>query len=373
MADPCAFSYEKLPSEIRLHILKYTDLVTPANKVYWGPKKRYHVKWSWCSGSGSGSCRPPYDGCHPNSHAACKRPGDGSGVGCPCIHEHRPCKDCSHYSCQFRGTWQPPRGLFLVGRAFYAEVQAVFFSQNVFVLHNDAKCWCWHPYVRAGPGYPHVPPLDRLVLSEFLSQRLATDSLGHVRFIEGCWDGQQGCSRHLDSRHSDARVWIQAVRKDWEATVDAVSDKLNLSVLTVSYWLHDPPPLKAWRAMSPNESFKVAEPVKRHLVRGLANGCVRQLEVDLGTGELEIFYFLRRRDSLFVVPPARMDRHTGRAFHPDTRDCKPESVRFCRDLQRVGGEAGDSVDSEFIEELFIATRCWELDQEPPVFTISHEV
>lgn len=371
MADPCLFSYEKLPSEIRLHILKYTDLVTPANKVYWGPKKRYHVKWSWCSGSAS--CRPPYDGCHPNSHAACKRPGDGSGVGCPCIHEHRPCKNCSHYSCQFRGTWRPPKELFLVGRAFYAEAQAVFFSQNTFVLHNDAKCWCWHPYVRAGSGYPHVPPLDRFVLSEFLSQRLTTNSVGHVRFIEGCWDGQQGCSRHPDSRHSDSRAWIQAVRKDWEATVDAVSDKLNLSVLTVSYWLHDPPPLKAWRAMSPNESFKVVEPVKRHLVRGLANGCIRQLEVDLGTEELEIFYFLRRRDSLFVVPPARMDRHTGRAFHPDTRDCKPESVRFCRDLQRVGGEAGDAVDNEFIEELFIAMRCWELDQEPPVFTVSQEI
>ncbi|OTA86385.1 hypothetical protein M434DRAFT_35838 [Hypoxylon sp. CO27-5] len=166
-----AFEFLRLPSELRLKILEYTDLVTPLNKVKWRPNRGYSIT-KQCS-----SCQygPPY--CHPNDHEAC---ASGKVIdNCKiCPHRrtgfaHTPgtsvrnaCSQCYHYACQFYHCekrtpesdqirtgcfcasrhaaysllcrcWVPPTALFLVSRSFLRDAQAVFFTCNSFIVHSS--------------------------------------------------------------------------------------------------------------------------------------------------------------------------------------------------------------------------------------------
>ncbi|KAI1468520.1 uncharacterized protein F4812DRAFT_427168 [Daldinia caldariorum] len=157
------FPFQRLPSELREMVLRYTDLVTPYNTVKWVCGK-YYIKFRICDAT----CYTPDEKCHPNEHKHCVGIDHRQCVN-PC--QHRECVDCPHYGCQFvmgchvrkvrrigdlchcpTGSfcsrsytaysvdcrcWRPPTPLFLVSKAFYAEAQAVFFSTNQFIVYDN--------------------------------------------------------------------------------------------------------------------------------------------------------------------------------------------------------------------------------------------
>lgn len=72
-----------LPLELQLHILSYTDLVTPNSRVYWDPTEGFHLSEDVVENPGIGTqrecqmkyfetdCEPPYDTCIRSRHKSC--------------------------------------------------------------------------------------------------------------------------------------------------------------------------------------------------------------------------------------------------------------------------------------------------------------
>ncbi|KAI2782070.1 hypothetical protein F4815DRAFT_463621 [Daldinia loculata] len=155
---PESLHFLRLPLEIQLEILEYTDLVTPLSHVLRISPHKYYLKTYYCEAPHE----PPFHTCHPNAHRACIGDGDQCRILCP----HRRCSYCTHYACQFRTCgrkvegeyacitgcfcsvrhasysphcrcWQPPTPLFLVSKEFYAAAQSVFFSMNHLAINYD--------------------------------------------------------------------------------------------------------------------------------------------------------------------------------------------------------------------------------------------
>ncbi|XXG97418.1 hypothetical protein Hte_003719 [Hypoxylon texense] len=105
------FRFSDLPTEIRLKILKYTDLVTPCSAVRWSPRGySLHIgkedtklsRLEWLSQDGSYTCEGYY------------------------------VPDVPRFQC-----WEKPTAMFLVNKAFSSEAQAVFFACNQFEVISE--------------------------------------------------------------------------------------------------------------------------------------------------------------------------------------------------------------------------------------------
>ncbi|KAI0486657.1 hypothetical protein F4859DRAFT_526887 [Xylaria cf. heliscus] len=118
--DP--FRFCDLPTEVRLNILEYTDLLTPTREVRWDPITGYKVqpRGRW---------------------------------------ENR--------------AWQPPRALFLVSKAFYTQARKIFFK------HNQIVVW---PHVSAFAGQPGSPA--DYAATTFFADALTAGSFRHLRHLE---------------------------------------------------------------------------------------------------------------------------------------------------------------------------------------------
>ncbi|KAK4235292.1 hypothetical protein C8A03DRAFT_17946 [Achaetomium macrosporum] len=240
-----------LPRELRLHILEYTDLITPWREVMWSRRDRGY--------------RYPAEGCYP--------PGD---FPCPSdLHWHHGCqfRGCYHQEriffedndtevwrgsigcfCRLRHAafssacrcWAPPTPLFLVCRALSEDAKFVFFSRNRFVVSDSGAfnpCIVGKVYepvqglednnrldwesIESGKWrevQPRAYPAERFAASQFLREVVPADCLGYLRFLElifppynhMCWP-------------DDGHPALQ----DWIATVDWVKHKLRASGLTL--------------------------------------------------------------------------------------------------------------------------------------------
>ncbi|KAI4866528.1 hypothetical protein F4820DRAFT_245294 [Hypoxylon rubiginosum] len=104
-----AFRFGDLPTEIRIKILKYTDLITPCKAVRWSP--RGYTPFITKAGSELYGCKWPS---RDNTFT--------------CEGYYIPDAPPSTQS------WEKPTALFLVSRAFYSECRDVFFAYNRFEI-----------------------------------------------------------------------------------------------------------------------------------------------------------------------------------------------------------------------------------------------
>ncbi|KAK0670251.1 hypothetical protein QBC41DRAFT_318422 [Cercophora samala] len=231
----------RLPRELRLRILAYTNLVTPIREVSWdgrtykadGSSNRYHV-WHRAGFDSDtlGSCRSDHHyGCQFKSCWA--RGSADRYVGCFCSVRHAAISSTCH-------CWSPPTPLFLVCRSLCYEAQHVFFSSNRFIVHD-------HTYTDASSGtriqsrwglstYPHV----RFTASKFLRDTVPSNCLGSLRFLE----------LTFPAYHHNA--WPDAdgpVIKDWTETIELAKDKLNNPGLTLCVIVAD-------AAINPRETLR---------------------------------------------------------------------------------------------------------------------
>ncbi|KAK0664647.1 hypothetical protein QBC41DRAFT_376237 [Cercophora samala] len=213
---PSASHLLNLPQELRLRILEYTDLVTPWNEVTWSRHGRTSRKYTLCRvGCEYGATCPPevHNGCQ---FVECWT------IGCFCRLQHSAASD----SCQ---CWAAPTDLFLICRTLYLDAQVVFFSQNLFVVHD---------YDSSAPSdvpdhkelLPCQYPFDRFAASEFLRDVVPKGCLGMLRSLEvvfppynwEVWPGEDSPEQ-----------------RDWLATVGWAKDKLNLPGLALRVVMAD--------------------------------------------------------------------------------------------------------------------------------------
>lgn len=136
------FRLTDLPRELRLHILEYTDLVTPTGEVEWNPKDKFYIRYverscppgyaeDWEEGSWAGPS------CPPSRHHACKFRNcwekEPQGDGCFCHRYH------AGFSSNCR-CWLPPKPLFLASRALRQDAESIFFAKNHFIIASAADC-----------------------------------------------------------------------------------------------------------------------------------------------------------------------------------------------------------------------------------------
>ncbi|KAK4152405.1 hypothetical protein C8A00DRAFT_44557 [Chaetomidium leptoderma] len=234
-----------LPRELRLHILEYTDLVTPWREVMWTKLERGY--------------QYPAEGCYPQDDIPCP-PNFPWHYGCQfqgCHHQERIMIDDDIYSgsigcfCRLRHAafssackcWAPPTPLFLICRTLSQDAKFVFFSLNRFVvcdtlasLHpctafNVFKTFPWPEHGRywelaewreAQP--PRAYPAERFAVSQFLREVVPADCLSYLRFLElvfppynhKCWP-------------YDGHPALQ----DWIETIDWVKNKIRTPGITL--------------------------------------------------------------------------------------------------------------------------------------------
>lgn len=212
----------RLPAELRLRILQYTDLVTPWTEVRWSLQNQgFIVGTTYCANQEfMGETCPPsrHFGCQ---FDRCDLTFPHPSPGCFCRKMHSASSSTLVCKC-----WTSPQAFFLVCKTLYKEAQAVFYSGNRFVVFDRHSHLPWNREVERdsliGPneGYPY----PRLGASIFLRERVPRDCLPYLRFLElvfPAWDHD---------------VWPtegQAVLQDWKHTLEWARDKLNVGALTI--------------------------------------------------------------------------------------------------------------------------------------------
>jgi hypothetical protein len=144
MGNTCTqgcFRFLDLPTELRQHILSFTDLVTPSREIMWSPSTKFNLndreELGWYPCSRHGFCTTQmfvFPGC----------------------------------SC-----WQPPIPIFLVCRTMLQDARTVFYSSNRFIIAP--------PY---SYGKPPTFRRKRFEASKFLTLIVPEDSLASLRDLE---------------------------------------------------------------------------------------------------------------------------------------------------------------------------------------------
>ena len=251
-----------LPRELRLHILGYTDLITPWNEVTWCREyRRFQV------------CRPPClsseGGCLPHIHHGCRLSQCNIGrhdtsiiplsPGCFCRRRHA----AFSFTCN---CWAPPTNLFLVCRVFCRDAQFVFFSENRFVVHDFHATPCSAlPPIQYEPETPDATaagksyPYDRFNASHFLRNIVPAHCLADLRFLE------------LVFPPYVPQGWPPGEHPamlDWRATVAWLHGRVNARVFTVRFVFPDflyghPDELATRRELSWEQGMSIVQGYKR--------------------------------------------------------------------------------------------------------------
>ncbi len=228
----------KLPPELRILILEYTDLVTPWKEVTWSRQHRgYQVVRALCASSSEGLCPTRnrngclLSNCDPNFDI--NRPYTPSYRCCFCRRRH----GAFSSSCN---CWAPPTNLFLISRALYRDAQFVFFSRNRFIIHvfHASRAWdlpaVQHEHLTLDTASTTTTrkyyPFDRLAASHFLRDIVPPHCLANLRFLELVfppyvahgWPG------------SDHPAIL-----DWAVTVDWLRGQINPPALTLAVVMAD--------------------------------------------------------------------------------------------------------------------------------------
>ncbi|KAK3393244.1 hypothetical protein B0H63DRAFT_491302 [Podospora didyma] len=187
-----------LPSELRFHILQYTDLVTPEKEVIWGRQDgaHYHESVAHCSTDTFERCDSM--DCPPDIHSGCRLRR--------CWAKHTAVSS----TCR---CWAPPVSLFMICRTLYEDAQAVFFSCNRFIIHDYKSN---QPF-KAPPEDGDYPE-ERLAASQFIREALIFPAYSSRRW----------------PRHDHPAI------KDWSSTIDWLKDKINALGLTIRIVMAEP-------------------------------------------------------------------------------------------------------------------------------------
>lgn len=306
------FRFMDLPQELRFHILRYTDLVTPYSMAVWDPRDGYSngrgLFGSHDDLFGTGlevKCKPPYDGCHPSAHEHCE--GGQCLQDTKCSHSSTKCWICPHYGCQFHGCyarndgqgcfcsrhhaaysplcdcWRPPTPLFLVSRAFCEDARAIFYSQNHFEI-NVAR-----PTVN--PINFIVPRPARHPASIFLRDTVPTSSLRHLRSLE------------LHMLEFNSYPYSQdAAEQDWLRTIEYVKDRIHprfvyLHVSVYESFLDWPDTMDFFHALAEEPNIDLVKTFVASFwpLTNLGSDRLQKLDVDLSLGDAEVGYYFRSR------------------------------------------------------------------------------
>ncbi|KAI1662953.1 hypothetical protein F4813DRAFT_342452 [Daldinia decipiens] len=302
---PESFPFLRLPLEIQLEILKYTDLVTPLSHVQWISSDKYHLETYSCEEPHE----PPFHTCHPNAHRACTGDRDQCRVSCP----HRRCSNCTHYACQFQTCgrklegkyacitgcfcsvrhasysprcrcWQPPIPLFLVSKEFYAAAQNVFFSMNHITINYD---------------YSIFPEFEKATV-EYFTSFISSYALHNLRSLE------------IHMYYPDFSQWIQ--------TVHYIKDKLiNLQYL---FLIVSPGFLPSWPEFPDTNPYPrptLAEERGIDIVResvdyvwpvryiGSPSSAIRLFFVEFSFEGTSVYYYKRHKQEHLPTTMIRMD------------------------------------------------------------------
>lgn len=222
-----SFRFLDLPTEIRHHILAYTELVTPFHEVEWNPSHGMYFRYKMTA-----------DITNPNPHSIHGSYGASNGLwrisetpylacwefsypsGCFCSAHH------AAYSTVHRCTcWAPPTPIFLASRAVREDALQIFFSRNRFVVAPTGGET--RKAVSTSP--------TRLPISMFLTEVIPKEALRFLRFLEIVFPAF-GELEPCAFCPSESLEW-----HDWIQTLESVKDKLDLPKLTIrahfAWWL----------------------------------------------------------------------------------------------------------------------------------------
>lgn len=223
----------RLPSELRLRILMYTDLITPWAEVTWSRQHNAFVaSRTYCETLDFRDKECPPSRHHGCQFSECWITYPSASAGCFCRVLHSAFSTTSVCRC-----WAQPQALFLVCRQLYRDVQFTFFSGNRFVVHD------YH----SNPPYRHeaLTPTaageyisSRLGASIFLREVIPVNCLRYLRFLELVFPPYWG-----DVWPSEDHPAVQ----EWATTLQWAQDKLNQPGLTIRLVTADP-----WEHGSPS-------------------------------------------------------------------------------------------------------------------------
>ncbi|KAJ5372719.1 hypothetical protein N7517_004725 [Penicillium concentricum] len=308
------FRFLDLPSEIRLLVYQYTDLISPLNTIQWDPDHGYTLRPSLCPPG----CSAPYESCHPSMHSDC---GSPNVPRCHCRHGlsdwhgGKPyCWICTHYACQFNtckaqpadGTdlglsccgaktsayspachcWKPPVAFFGTSRTIREETQRVFFSQNAFEIPHYKYC----SYIAETDDAP-----ERCAGAVFLAEVVPADLLPYLRNLTiSLWD----CVK-------------RTAREDWMQVISWVAGISNLRFLSISTALAfdditDVIPNTREELSSEQGLIRIRDAIHEEAWPvEISHTAVRSLFVDVGYSQylviLKVYYSYRRPEDPAVL------------------------------------------------------------------------
>ncbi len=206
----------RLPRELRLRVLEYTDLVTPFREVVWW---RDAGGFRVAEGDNLSVRRVIDEFEHGRQFVRCWQRRDGEGdeeppIGCFCSRYHA----AASPRCK---CWASPRALFQVCRSLYEEANLVFYKSNRFlIIDSPERGSIFAPWMNAETGYPH----QTLAASEFLHKVVPRHAMQHLRFLALVYS--PFTPETIPGRD-------HAAFKDWEATLRWAHEWLTLPALTV--------------------------------------------------------------------------------------------------------------------------------------------
>jgi hypothetical protein len=177
-------TFLSLPHELRILILRWTDLVAPRKEVEFRPGRGY---WA----SDRGRCDVYTCDLSPE-FVFCRRAHAAFSARCDC--------------------WIMPQPLFLLCKIVRREAEQVFFRENRIVIKPAAGINC------LADATPRV-----LEASTYLKNVIPAHALRHLRVLEIVFSPLKG-------------AWLQEhepAYRDWLSTLDFVKDKLSYSKLTL--------------------------------------------------------------------------------------------------------------------------------------------
>ncbi|CAJ2508218.1 Uu.00g094040.m01.CDS01 [Anthostomella pinea] len=312
--------YNDLPSELRLRILSYTDLVLPVKEVFWSDSSGYAI-------------------------TTIKNPTEQAPLAVEDLFSTGPPPLAGQRSaCKFVAYGNAPTALFLVSKAFAEEAHVVFFGQNnIIVPLNDSV-----GDLTVHFGSPHPPEwyLDKIndateeedssnTLEYFQTQGLNLKLL------------QLDVSRKSRPRMISSEMWANGATV---TNLDSQADTINIPGLRLWEDLFTAKAIVSLRAFVAQKSWPFDSD-------GAPFG-VRQLNVNLKrvtfefhpgvTSNLTVFYHLRRRSELMSAETHKESHKLGM-----TRISPDVVLPRNDDLEGAPDKKG-----EWIEEAWVSFPGW---------------
>jgi hypothetical protein len=193
--------YAQLPKEIRLEILRHTDLITPTSEIEWNSRDKYQIRINERDYSSRSihPCTTHLNLCPCRLHW--DNPTDGFIPQCLC--------------------WKPPISLFLVSKQFREDAMEIFFGYNNFVITPSCLI-----YSGTHEEYPEHG------LREFLLFTVSKSALKYIRRLEIVFVLVAPYDTQIDQRLKE--------------TLEDLKDEFNMRILTVMLRLLDDGPSPVW-------------------------------------------------------------------------------------------------------------------------------